>query len=1119
MAEAYLMTDSHKDTQNETIIATLDAPMSFRSRHRFLDSVYNSYLDPDSISAKNLDNISKGAGLLMEEVLAWFEDEKGRRARILTSLQSGSQFPLSPPDTATPGSNSTITLSMSQYASSPGALPDIDGMFPPPAQYCQTEVACDMPTISERFKQRRAADVAVNAPVFVRARRGRPAKSRFPRTVDASLPDPKRQKCSTKYPCPDCDNILAIDRWSEHVKRVHFPDQVWECPKVNQRTRKSCGAKPFFRPDNFATHLRGEHCCGAEEISQLKIDCKYRTMNLFHQICGFCEETLEGREESIEHIKNHFKEISERTNPPIDLGLSEWKEKCKSDHKLKRGVHYHIIEANDNNSDRNQDDDEDGDPGQGESDSQPDNDSQDKQDKHLFNSRDDGAGDNGYFYSSSMEYQQYSTAGPEIFQNSVTDYPALKGSHFGLEGLTLPFTTLRKLGTGSHGSVEEVTTADFKETYARKSVFRKPNEGGSSYRMIHLRNELAILKNLDHPHLVKLIGAYTDADRSHIVMSPVADQNLAAYMRSSQSSQSKKNIRWMACLTSAMAYLHDRNIRHLDIKPQNILVKNNGILLADFGTAKSLFNTSLSDHESLAFTPMYCAPETIPHGQQDDSSDVFSLGCVFSEMITRYFGYSLQEFESFRAQGSNKAFHLAISKTKDWIKALPPILDPPTEFLGKVRENILAMLAETPFERPKASKLRVFFDYNLCNSCCVIADLPPVTINEGASFTEKKSKFCLDGSSRDAIGEAPAPTSASVFPPVAPHIDSPETQNYSKFGSSYEDFSLYPPPDHDYSFGFASAFEYPNCGFVDPSIIHESHSSNRTASLSASHPYPSAGPPTTTFHPSYGNNGNFASDESREKGRCPYPECRKIFKDLKAHMLTHQNERPEKCPVQTCDYHIKGFARKYDKTRHTLTHYKGTMVCGFCPGSGLAAEKSFNRADVFKRHLTSVHGVELTPPNSIRRKSTTSKCKTLSDYASDSTGKCSICASDFGNAQDFYNHLDDCVLKIVVQEIPTEAESAHLESEFDADAYEILPNNAQSTSHKLNEEIDKHVNEDDVDGPRRLWKDDMMLDKDYEVRIKFHDDKAYATGLDVHTKQRLQQFVGIDGEAHRLAIT
>lgn len=138
-------------------------------------------------------------------------------------------------------------------------------------------------------------------------------------------------------------------------------------------------------------------------------------------------------------------------------------------------------------------------------------------------------------------------------------------------------------------------------------------------------------------------------------------------------------------------------------------------------------------------------------------------------------------------------------------------------------------------------------------------------------------------------------------------------------------------------------------------------------------------------------------------------------------MLTHQSERPEKCPIANCAYHHKGFARKYDKNRHTLTHYKGNMVCGFCPGSGSALEKSFNRADVFKRHLTSVHGVEQTPPNSRKKSPASSANKKVSTQAVDATGKCSTCSATFSNAQEFYEHLDDCVLRVVQQEEPSEA--------------------------------------------------------------------------------------------------
>ena len=190
-------------------------------------------------------------------------------------------------------------------------------------------------------------------------------------------------------------------------------------------------------------------------------------------------------------------------------------------------------------------------------------------------------------------------------------------------------------------------------------------------------------------------------------------------------------------------------------------------------------------------------------------------------------------------------------------------------------------------------------------------------------------------------------------------------------------------------------------------------------------------------------------DEAREKGQCPIPECGRVFKDLKAHMLTHLTERPEKCPIQTCEYHIKGFARKYDKNRHTLTHYKGTMVCGFCPGSGSAAEKSFNRADVFKRHLTSVHGVEQTPPNS-RRKSPSGRKLYGSAAESSTAGTCSTCGVTFANAQDFYEHLDDCVLRVVQQIDPSEdINQKHL--------------SAMNDDKKVQETLDRHGLSSDAD--------------------------------------------------------
>ena len=224
--------------------------------------------------------------------------------------------------------------------------------------------------------------------------------------------------------------------------------------------------------------------------------------------------------------------------------------------------------------------------------------------------------------------------------------------------------------------------------------------------------------------------------------------------------------------------------------------------------------------------------------------------------------------------------------------------------------------------------------------------------------------------------------------------------------------------------------------------------------------------PSMASFVSPGSGEYLSGDENKERQRCTYPDCGKVFKDLKAHMLTHQTERPEKCPIQTCEYHIKGFARKYDKNRHTLTHYKGTMVCGFCPGSGSAAEKSFNRADVFKRHLTTVHGVEQTPPNSRKKPPVAiNPGKKLAGYPADATGKCSTCSQTFSNAQDFYEHLDDCVLRIVQQEDPAEAINAQRLAEVanDGTVHSTLERHNLPTDTPTNEITFGEEDEDDQD--------------------------------------------------------
>lgn len=179
------------------------------------------------------------------------------------------------------------------------------------------------------------------------------------------------------------------------------------------------------------------------------------------------------------------------------------------------------------------------------------------------------------------------------------------------------------------------------------------------------------------------------------------------------------------------------------------------------------------------------------------------------------------------------------------------------------------------------------------------------------------------------------------------------------------------------------------------------------------------------------SNANRSGDSPEEPAggqKCPYPECGRVLRDLAAHMLTHQAERPEKCPVPSCVYHTKGFARKYDKNRHALTHYRGTLICPLCPTkSENNVESVFSRADVFKRHLASVHSVETSTgpqangdeaPSAAAAESAMSASMMSRPVADPKTlqneGRCSICDVYHPYAQEFYEHLDECVLAALV---------------------------------------------------------------------------------------------------------
>ncbi|KAI9851115.1 MAG: hypothetical protein M1838_004450 [Thelocarpon superellum] len=142
----------------------------------------------------------------------------------------------------------------------------------------------------------------------------------------------------------------------------------------------------------------------------------------------------------------------------------------------------------------------------------------------------------------------------------------------------------------------------------------------------------------------------------------------------------RKISQWCECLVGALYYIHTQRVRHKDIKPANILIFGESVLIADFGIAAEFVNQldPVSIGTQGAKTPMYAAPEQLDDGQRRGTgTDVFSLGCVFLEMLTVSLDVALTDFTDFRTSSLGlKAFSVSELETLQWFTHLASVCGP-----------------------------------------------------------------------------------------------------------------------------------------------------------------------------------------------------------------------------------------------------------------------------------------------------------------------------------------------------------------------------------------------------------------------------------------------------------
>ena len=243
------------------------------------------------------------------------------------------------------------------------------------------------------------------------------------------------------------------------------------------------------------------------------------------------------------------------------------------------------------------------------------------------------------------------------------------------------FTIIREIGSGSFGRVLLVKHNKTKIEYAIKLIDKKnkQNINGKPY----FRREIEIMYKIHHSNVVRLFCHFEDEEFCYFVMEYVNNGNLYSMITNTKGMTHKAIASIVKDVISAVYYLHnmDPPIIHRDIKPENVLIGEKGeAKLTDFGWSNYIEDNC--ERNTFCGTPIYLAPEMIRNKGHDERVDIWCIGILLFELVTKRTPFS----------GKDKS-HLMSNITDlkiNWPSNMP----------SDAKDLISKILKEEPNQRP-----------------------------------------------------------------------------------------------------------------------------------------------------------------------------------------------------------------------------------------------------------------------------------------------------------------------------------------------------------------------------------------------------------------------------------